>query len=180
MMVCPNMKKTTLQDIYKDLYVGVNNFTDEAQALKITDQVIFVNETLYLEEYQYKYLPYLLMIRDGKTIDTGIEFIKGAHLILDPTNLVSEKTLKNTLKFQGYTFSSFPKALYMPKYFEDDKDNTKAKDYLRSLSYKGLERRLNGHISKAYQERLDYELSIIIKMNFENYFLVVYDWCTSL
>lgn len=167
---------TTLQDIYKDLYVGVNNFTDEALALKITDQVIFVNETLYLEEYQYKYLPYLLMIRDGKTIDTGIEFIKGAHLILDPTNLVSEKTLKNTLKFQEYTFSSFPKALYMPKYFEDDKDNTKAKDYLRSLSYKGLERRLNGHISKAYQERLDYELSIIIKMNFENYFLVVYDY----
>ena len=41
---------------------------------------------------------------------------------------------------------------------------------------KGLKRRLNGDIPDKYKERLSYELGIIDKMGFSNYFLVVYDF----
>jgi DNA polymerase-3 subunit alpha len=47
---------------------------------------------------------------------------------------------------------------------------------LRSLCNKGLAKRLNNRITKEYQDRLDHELDVIIKMGFANYFLVVYDY----
>lgn len=48
--------------------------------------------------------------------------------------------------------------------------------YLKALCYAGLKRRLNGVPNKAYEDRLNYELNIIFKMHFENYFLIVYDF----
>ncbi|MCR3906810.1 MAG: DNA polymerase III subunit alpha [Tenericutes bacterium] len=52
-------------------------------------------------------------------------------------------------------------------------------EYLKSLATVGLKKRLkkipNAHL-KTYQERLYYELSVIHKMGFDNYFLIVYDF----
>ena len=52
-------------------------------------------------------------------------------------------------------------------------------EYLRSLSTVGLRKRLKklpNAQPKIYQERLLYELSVIHKMGFDNYFLIVYDF----
>ena len=59
----------------------------------------------------------------------------------------------------------------MPKYDVED-----SKKFLVNLSRKGLSKRLEGKITKPYLERLNYELDIILKMHFEDYFLVVYDY----
>lgn len=48
--------------------------------------------------------------------------------------------------------------------------------YLRSLCKKGLEKRLNNRINDAYVNRLTYELDVIIKMGYADYFLIVYDF----
>ena len=48
-------------------------------------------------------------------------------------------------------------------------------EYLRHLANVGLEKRY-GTVTKELQERLDYELSIIEKMNFPGYFLIVRDY----
>ncbi|MGN1344309.1 MAG: DNA polymerase III subunit alpha [Traorella sp.] len=48
--------------------------------------------------------------------------------------------------------------------------------YLKSLCIKGLEKRLNSNIPSNYLQRLKYELDIIHKMNFDDYFLIVYDF----
>ncbi|KRK73268.1 DNA polymerase III subunit alpha [Lacticaseibacillus nasuensis] len=51
-----------------------------------------------------------------------------------------------------------------------------AKDYLRQLATAGLTRRFSdGVVPAAYSERLDYELGVIDKMGFADYFLVVWD-----
>ena len=50
--------------------------------------------------------------------------------------------------------------------------------WLTALANKGLADRLGGVIPPAYQERLDYELSVMIKMGFPGYFLVVADLCS--
>ncbi len=51
--------------------------------------------------------------------------------------------------------------------------------FLRSLAKIGLKKRLTKIINpniKVYQDRLLYELSVIHKMGFDNYFLIVYDF----
>ena len=48
--------------------------------------------------------------------------------------------------------------------------------YLVALTKAGLSKRLNNNVPKTYLDRLFYELEIINKMGFSNYFLVVYDF----
>lgn len=71
--------------------------------------------------------------------------------------------------------------------YDTPKDKS-PKDYLKELCEKGLEKRceeMNSEtdsssktteIPKEYQERLDYELSIVNKMGFDTYFLIVQDF----
>ncbi len=49
--------------------------------------------------------------------------------------------------------------------------------WLRKLANQGLSDRMNGQIPAAYQERLNFELDVMIKMGFPGYFLVVADLC---
>ena len=50
--------------------------------------------------------------------------------------------------------------------------------WLTKLANSGLVDRMGGSISTEYQERLDYELGVMIKMGFPGYFLVVADLCS--
>ncbi|MGM9941650.1 MAG: DNA polymerase III subunit alpha [Bulleidia sp.] len=51
-----------------------------------------------------------------------------------------------------------------------------SEEYLRSLCYAGLKKRLNGNLKQEYVDRLKYELDVITKMGFSDYFLIVYDF----
>ena len=44
------------------------------------------------------------------------------------------------------------------------------------MAVKGLTKRLNGNVTNDYKKRLLYELSVIKKMNYVDYFLIVYDY----
>ena len=57
----------------------------------------------------------------------------------------------------------------VPKGFND-------KSYLKHLTEKGLKEKLGDKITTEYRERLDYELSIIDKMGYPSYFLIVQDF----
>lgn len=52
--------------------------------------------------------------------------------------------------------------------------NQTAADYLRELCLTQLPQRIE-NVTEEYQKRLDYELSIIHKMGFDDYFLIVWD-----
>ena len=68
-----------------------------------------------------------------------------------------------------------PKAsLLLPIY--DCPHGSDTVSYLNSLAKAGLSKRLQGQVTPIYQQRLQYELDIIHKMGFSNYFLVVYDF----
>lgn len=52
-----------------------------------------------------------------------------------------------------------------------------SEDYLRKLCIKGLSKRMNfGAIPEAYKKRLEYELDVIISMQYADYFLIVWDF----
>ena len=58
-----------------------------------------------------------------------------------------------------------------------NKLNISSEEYLRKLCYKGLAKRMNfKNIPTEYKQRLDYELQVIISMNYADYFLIVYDF----
>lgn len=162
----------TYKDIFSDIYIGVSN--KELEEKYSSYDTVFVNKTLYLESFLYKYLPYVFMIRDGKSISDGINFDYTDNYLFtyeEACSRVSSSSIRNSNVISDMCNISFKRELFMPKY-----DTLSSSSYLRFLSNKGLSRRCGGNVSKEYQDRLDYELDIILNMHFEDYFLVVYDY----
>lgn len=54
-------------------------------------------------------------------------------------------------------------------------EGTDKEDFLRNHVFEGLKERYGDPIPTAVRERAEYELGVIVKMNFVNYFLVVWD-----
>lgn len=74
-----------------------------------------------------------------------------------------------------YSFGSY----FLPS-FDVPSDFTDHDEFLRSISKDGLARRLEGVSDpeqiQTYRDRLTYELSVISKMGFTDYFLIVWDF----
>lgn len=59
--------------------------------------------------------------------------------------------------------------------FDLPEGSTKAIDYLRELCLKGAKEKYGDPIPDAVRQRMDYELSVMEKMGFASYFLIVWD-----
>ena len=162
-----------LGNIYLDIYLGYSNREEEKEALIITKNIVFIRETLYLNNSDKKILPYLYCIRDGKTINEVNYEVDNHELnVLNIDELSGNKGIENTNIISKECNIVFPKTdNLLPIYDVDD-----PKKYLFELSKKGLNKRLNNEVSDEYKNRLIYELNIINDMGFSNYFLVVYDF----
>jgi DNA polymerase-3 subunit alpha len=116
------------------------------------------------------------MIRDSKTIDND-------DYIVDNDSFLNNKKVLDLLSIEDYEIFNdiynrnnlvLEKNDLLPIYNDsDDFDEIK---YFFSLAKKGLMKRLNNKVPSNYATRLMYELDIINKMGFSNYFLVVYDY----
>ena len=172
-----NMYKRIRETILEELYIGVSNKEEELEAYHLTNNLVYINETLLLKKEDHKYLKYLTMIRDNKTInDETTSDKKDSYIKLrDLKEIVSEKTLEETNTIATLCHVEFPKSeLLLPIYKETK--GLSSFEYLYKLSLVGLKKRLDGEVSEKYLNRLKYELSIIENMGFSNYFLVVYDF----
>ncbi len=166
-----------IQPIHAETYLGYKNKQEEKEARLETKQVVFLRKCQYLTKSQEPYLKYLYMIRDGKTIASDTAY-STENLELDIDNIYdysSNEGLFQTLEIAKKCQLEWEeKELLLPIY--ETKDGCTSHEYLVSLAQTGLSRRMNHRVPKNYQERLTYELEIIEKMGFSNYFLVVYDF----
>lgn len=154
-----------LKTITNNIFIGYQTKQEKQSALIITNKIIYFNQVLSLTKEDTKYLNYLNMIKDNLTYDNyqDINYSNNyLHITEDADELISEVNI---------TIS--PSKNLIPHYDENIKDSF---SYLKALSIKGLTKRLNGNVPKEYQERLIYELNVINKMNFVDYFLIVYDY----
>ena len=154
-----------LKTITSNIFIGYQTKQEKQSALIITNKIIYFNQALSLTKEDTKYLNYLNMIKDNLTYDTyqDIDYSNNyLHITEDADELINEVSI---------TIS--PSKNLIPHYDENIKDSF---SYLKTLSIKGLTKRLNGNVPKEYQERLLYELDVINKMNFVDYFLIVYDY----
>ncbi|MBE6153315.1 MAG: DNA polymerase III subunit alpha [Firmicutes bacterium] len=163
-----------LKKIYKNIYIGFSNKKEENSIEGVKNKV-FINEVLFLNNEDGKYLNYSYLIRDGKKEEDGIFYKFVNHHLLDSNeiknitkNFVSTNTISDmcNVKFEKET-----KAL-LPKYRNENDEF----EYLSTLCTKGLKKRIKTGDINVYLNRLQYELNIINKMGFCNYFLVVFDF----
>ena len=155
-----------LSNVLEDIYIGFNSKVDLPKGSK----GVYINETLYLDKSDSKYLPYLLMIRDGKTLSDGFNDVGNGNYLVSKPEIDKEYLDSTTIISDMCNVIFDNKERYMPKYRDD------SKEYLVKLCQMGLKKRVDNKISEVYLNRLKYELDVIIKMHFEDYFLVVYDF----
>ena len=157
------------KEIFELVYLSYDNDTDRSMALSITNNVVFMNTVRMLYENDSRYLKYLYMIRDGKTIKDEVNYEINNNHFLKEIPLIDAKT---TFEFESLIDFDIPHVDFkLPKINDED-----SVTLLRNLTAKGLKKRLGGVVSEKYAERLKYELSVIESMGFVDYFLVVYDF----
>ena len=153
-----NMKK-----IFSKVFLSFKTDEERVDELSISEDVIYINETLSLTEEASKYINYLDMINKNITL--------GEFSLKDYRESILEIKEYDTSKLTNLIDIEFPNATsYIPVYVEN------SQEYLKNLAIKGLNRRLSNDVPLKYKERLLYELDIINKMGFSNYFLIVFDY----
>ena len=164
-----------LTRLYNNLYIGVLNKIEEKESYKVTKNVVFINKVLYLNKEHEKYLKYLFMIRDSKTIADDVTFKDNYNYMLlsDAISLVSNETLNNTNVIADMCNLELSKRDDLLPVYDTNIDSDQ---YIVKLSVAGLNKRLGGNVIDVYKKRLIYELDVIKRMGFSNYFLVVYDF----
>lgn len=148
---------------FPDLYIGYQNDYEKHNAMIFCDNVIFVNDlkAFYVEDL--KYLGYLDLLRKEKSEDYSYNYYL-------QSNVVDEGVIDNFTNLFDLVIPQDKR--YIPV-LDEKRDSF---NFLQTLAYKGLEKRLKGHILPKYEKRLNYELNIIKKMGFVDYFLIVYDY----
>ena len=154
-----------VKNIFKTIYIGYKNEIEYKNASLINDKVIFLRDIKSLNVEDAKYLNYLNMIKDNTSI-SNFQFIDYQTNAYNTSDKDDTKDFVDEINIEIHNDKN-----YIPKYDCED-----SYAHLKNLTQKGLSKRLDGNITKEYQERLDYELSVIKKMGFVDYFLIVYDY----
>ncbi len=154
-----------VKNIFKTIYIGYTNEIEYKNASLINDKVIFLRDIKSLNVEDAKYLNYLNMIKNNTTV-ANFQFIDYQAYAYNTADKDDTKNFVNEINIEIHNDKN-----YIPKYDCED-----SYVHLKNLTQKGLNKRLDGNITKEYQERLDYELNVIKKMGFVDYFLIVYDY----
>ena len=151
-------------DFYDDIYYGYTNSKDR----DLNKKCVYVPVILCLEKDDIKYLKYLDLIKKNKKLKDSEPFLIHSNCYFDFNSIDYENAYEIASKC-NITFE-VNKNLF-PKY-----ECKNAKEYLFNLAKNGLFKRFDGKVTKKYYDRLLYELDIIDKNNFNDYFLVVFDY----
>lgn len=171
-MPCYSYNKEII-GLFDEYFIGYSN---KSEMKDDNDRYVLITDICYLDKDDYKYIDYLTMIREDKKLgEIELNTNINKHLISKEEfdSLVCDKVLENMNYIINSCNVSFEKNDNLLPIFDE---NINSFDFLSSLCNKGLRKRLSGNIPKVYQERLDYELSVINRMGFCDYFLVVWDY----
>lgn len=163
-LICVTSLYDELSDIYEDIYYGYTNINEKDDSKKC----VYINEILCLDESDKEYLKYLYMIKHNKKVTDDINFSVPDNCYFDFMDYDYDNACELVNKC-NIVFNQNKNL--MPKF---DVDNSK--EYLLNLCKKGLYKRFSGKVTKLYYDRLLYELEVIDKMGFNDYFLVVWDY----
>lgn len=167
-----NSLYSTLNKLYRDLYRG---YSTQEEKNQINGKTLFLLPVLSLTEEDHQYLKYVEAIKKGVLLEeivlessTYLEKIDKIKEIF-PDSLVIIEEISSLIELE---INKVPDLL--PIYPCPNSMNEQ--EYLRLLCKEGLKKRFGETVNRIYIDRLKYELDIIQKMGFSNYFLVVADY----
>lgn len=198
-----DMTKAKETALFYDRIFGRGNFYLELQQNGILEQntvntalvnlsnqtgipLVATNDCHYLKSSDAKAHEILLCMQTGKRMSDP-----------DRMRMMSEEFYVKTPEEMNAQFKSIPSAIantvkiaemcnvelefgkiHLPQ-FDIPDSYSSHEEFLRELSYKGLESRLTVTMAASHQDyetRLDYELSVINKMGYTDYYLIVWDF----
>ncbi|MBQ8374604.1 MAG: DNA polymerase III subunit alpha [Clostridia bacterium] len=190
-----------MKDIFgEDFYIELQDhgIAEERQVLpdlikiarELDIQLVATNDVHYIHKEDWEAHDVLLCIQTKKTLatpkrmkfDTQEFYMKSGDEMLELFKYVPE-AISNTRviadKIEEPVFDLTPKGdpirdtslipLYKPE------DGSTSPDYLTRLTWEGIPRRYKD-VTEEIKKRVEYELGIIIKMGFADYFLIVWDY----
>ena len=173
-----------LSHLFYNFYFGIEIYSNN-ELIEIEK----LRDFIYKHSYNSLAFPKVIYL-DKKD---GFKAFKFLHAIINKENL-TEKDLENSGPYFVLTTNVLSK-LYLEKEIENQDQLIKLIDFtfikkrgsvidfgpeskktLHDLAYDSLVKKFNNKIPNNYLERMEYELKIIDKMNFNSYFLIVYDY----
>lgn len=168
-------------DFYKALsklipYVYKGYQSQEERLSYTGTHCVYMNEIRTLEQSDDNYLTILYQIRDGKTIHDTMVKQSGKDWKLEEdlpehwkSDLENNRQITELCEVEIISNENLLPIYECPKGIDSF-------SYLKKLCIEGLKRKFGAKVNIKYQQRLKYELEIIHKMGFCNYFLVVWDF----
>lgn len=160
-----------LSKIYQYTFKSYSNIKEQRE-LNDADS-LYMNEILYLNKNDKEYINYLHAIAEGSIVKQSIDYDDNHLKVYDEIkDIVNTETYQKIIDLCNLDIN-FDSNL-LPVY--NCPDNMDSYEYLKKLCIEGLKRIFGSSVGQTYQTRLKYELDIIKKMGFCNYFLVVWDY----
>ena len=162
-----------LKDIYEYIFIGYSN-NEEEKNIDSSNKV-YLNETLYLEQIDSKYIKYLDAIKEGIIVDLVNTNHNDNYIRKYEEYISSYKDIKNNELITSLCNLEIPfNQKLMPNYINEE--GIDSYTYLKKKCIEGLKSRFGDTVNKIYKDRLKYELDIVNKMGFNDYFLIVSDY----
>lgn len=190
-----------MKDVFgEDFYIELQDhgIAEEKQVIpdlikiarELDIQLVATNDVHYIDKADWEAQDILLCIQTKKTLadpkrmkfDTHEFYMKSGDEMAElfhyvPEAVANTRAIAN--KIEEPVFDLTPKGdpirdtSLIPLYTPDD--GSTSPDYLTRLTWEGLPKRYQ-NITPEIKARVEYELGIIIKMGFADYFLIVWDY----
>ncbi len=144
--------------------------------------LVATNDAHYLEKEDAKTQRILICIQTNKTVDDDdvLEFGTDEFYVKSTQEMYElfsawPQACENTNRIADMCNFDFEFGVTKLPYFEapDGRDN---KEYFMTLCREGLMRHYGPDVPPAVKERLEYEISVIDRMGYVNYYLIVFDF----
>ena len=163
-----------LSKIFETIYISYSS-NDEKQKIKENNK-LYMNETLYLNINESRYIKYLDSIRESIPVSEIINNHNDNYILMEREYKEKhEDSLEINKEICELCNLEIPFNQDLnPKYKNDE--GIDSYTYLKKKCIEGLKFHFGNTVKEIYKKRLKYELEIINKMGFCDYFLIVSDY----
>ena len=182
------------KDVFKDdYYLEIQNNGLREQVLanqkliqigkELNIPLVATNDAHYLKQEDSYNHEILLCMQTGKRMsdedrmrfETNEFYLKSPEEMIDYFDFIPE-AIENTVKIAEKCEFEFEFGVTkLPNYDVPEEFKTH-EEYFRKLAYDGIKNRYGENPSQEILDRAEYELSVILKMGYVDYFLIVWDF----
>lgn len=165
-------------------YLGLSSMSALQKAKQLQGlnlPFVFLNEVRVLHEEDIQVFKVLQAIKNNKRVsqvkvDGALHFLsqRAAHLMGEQDAFLAV-AMANTVKIAKTCHVTLDLGRQLLPQFEVA-SGIVASDYLKALCMRGAKRRYGDGLHQKHHERLEYELDVIGRMGFADYFLIVWDF----